>query len=212
MTKHSRNSNVVLFDGTALDMLVEVEDNSIQLIISSPPYNIGKAYEQEINIELYLGEQKKVLKELYRVLSPTGSICWEVGNYVNNGQIFPLDIFYYPMFKELGLSLRNRIVWHFGHGLHCSKRFSGRYETILWFTKSDKYTFNLDPVRIPSKYPNKKHFKGSKKGQLSGNPLGKNPSDVWEVLLQDWEKEIWDIPNVKNNHPEKNSTSLPVSD
>jgi adenine-specific DNA-methyltransferase len=73
----------------------------------------------------------------------------------------------------------------------------------LWFTKSDNYTFNLDAVRIPSKYPGKKHFKGPNKGKPSGNPLGKNPSDIWEFLVQEWDKQIWDIPNVKANHPEK---------
>jgi len=134
---------------------------------------------------------RKVISECVRVLSDTGSICWQVGNYVENGSIIPLDILLYPVFSGLGLSLRNRIVWHFGHGLHASKRFSGRYEVILWFTKSDQYMFNLDAVRVPQKYPRKKHFKGPKRGQLSGNPLGKNPSDVW------------DIPNVKANHVEK---------
>jgi adenine-specific DNA-methyltransferase len=82
-------------------------------------------------------------------------------------------------------------VWHFEHGLHCSKRFSGRYEVVLWFTKGNDYTFNLDPVRVPSKYPEKKYFKGPKRGEFSGNPLGKNPTDVWV------------IPNVKSNHVEK---------
>jgi adenine-specific DNA-methyltransferase len=101
------------------------------------------------------------------------------------------------------MKLRNRIVWHFGHGLHASKRFSGRYETILWFTKSNDYVFNLDPVRVPSKYPNKRHFKGDKAGQLSGSPKGKNPSDFWDDLGVEWERGIWEIPNVKSNHPEK---------
>jgi len=87
--------------------------------------------------------------------------------------------------------LRNRIIWHFGHGLHAKNRFSGRYETILWFTKTNEYIFNLDPVRVPQKYPGKKHFKGPNKGKLSCNPKGKNPSDIWE------------IPNVKSNHVEK---------
>jgi adenine-specific DNA-methyltransferase len=71
------------------------------------------------------------------------------------------------------------------------------------YTKGDKYTFNLDSVRVPSKYPGKLHYKGDKKGLPSGNPLGKNPSDLWTVLTKDWECEIWDIPNVKSNHPEK---------
>ena len=74
---------------------------------------------------------------------------------------------------------------------------------ILWFTKGDNYLFNLDPIRVPQKYPGKKHFKGPNKGQLSGNPLGANPSDVWEFLVKEWDTQVWDIPNVKSNHPEK---------
>ncbi len=84
-----------------------------------------------------------------------------------------------------------------------TNRLSGRYETILWFTKSNEYIFNLDDIRIPSKYPGKRHYKGPNKGKPSGNPLGKNPSDIWEIIKEDWENEIWDIPNVKSNHPEK---------
>ncbi|PIN73805.1 site-specific DNA-methyltransferase, partial [Candidatus Woesearchaeota archaeon CG10_big_fil_rev_8_21_14_0_10_47_5] len=125
------------------------------------------------------------------------------GNFVNDGELFPLDVYYYNMFKDEGLKLRNRIIWHFGHGLHAQRRFSGRYETILWFTKSDRYTFNLDNVRVPSKYPGKRNWKGKNKGLPSGNPLGKNPSDFWGKVAEDWEKEIWEIPNVKANHPEK---------
>jgi adenine-specific DNA-methyltransferase len=146
-----------------------------------------------------------LISELVRTLREDGSLCWQVGNYIENGEVIPLDVLFYPLFKSAGLKLRNRIIWRFGHGLHASKRFSGRYEVILWFTKSDTYSFNLDSVRVPSKYPGKRHFKGPRVGQLSGNPLGKNPSDIWEILLSDWEKEIWDIPNVKSNHPEKSN-------
>ena len=140
---------------------------------------------------------------LVRVLSPDGSLCWQVGNFVESGEVFPLDIFYYHLFKKHSFKLRNRIIWHFAHGLHASKGFSGRYETLLWFTKSDNYTFNLDDIRVPSKYPGKTYYKGDKKGQPSGNPLGKNPSDIWGILVQDWETALWNIPNVKANHPEK---------
>lgn len=189
--------------GDSCKELKKLEDGKIKLIVTSPPYNVGKEYETKKSIEKYLEEQKVIIKELVRVLSSSGSICWQVGNYIFKGEVFPLDIFYYEIFKSFGLKLRNRIIWHFGHGLHSSKRFSGRYETILWFTKEDEYTFNLDDVRVPAKYPGKKHFKGPKKGQYSGNPQGKNPSDIWEVVLNDWENEIWNIPNVKSNHVEK---------
>ena len=167
------------------------ENESMQLIVTSPPYNLGKEYERRTSLERYVEEQAACIAEAVRLLHPSGSICWQVGNHVDDGEIFPLDIILYELFKHHGLFLRNRIVWTFGHGLHCSKRLSGRHETILWFTKSDDYVFNLDAIRVPSKYPQKRYFKGPRKGQLSGNPLGKNPSDVW------------DIPNVKNNHVEK---------
>lgn len=186
-----------------METLKSLDSDKYKLIITSPPYNVGKEYEVKASIEKYLEGQSDVIDELVRVLHPNGSICWQVGNYVNDEEIFPLDIFYYNIFKEKGLFLRNRIIWQFGHGLHSSKKFSGRYETILWFTKSNDYTFNLDSVRIPSKYPGKKHYKGPNKGKYSGNPKGKNPSDIWDIVLNDWENEIWNIPNVKANHKEK---------
>ncbi|OGU38779.1 MAG: DNA methyltransferase [Ignavibacteria bacterium RIFOXYB2_FULL_35_12] len=189
--------------GDSLKELKKMEGEKFDLIITSPPYNVGKEYEVKSSIEKYLETQEEIIKQLVRVLSKKGSICWQIGNYVEKGEIFPLDIFYYGIFKKFKLKLRNRIIWHFGHGLHASKRLSGRYETILWFTKSDNYIFNLDDIRIPSKYPGKRYFKGPKKGQISGNPKGKNPSDIWEFVLQDWESLLWDIPNVKSNHPEK---------
>ena len=184
-------ADFVLFEGNCLDLLPQIPDGFVRLVVTSPPYNLGKPYESRLDMDEYLQQQRKVIEHCVRVLHKHGSICWQVGNYVNNGEIVPLDMVLYPIFASLGLHLRNRLVWHFGHGLHASKRFSGRYEVILWFTKSDEYTFNLDAVRVPQKYPKKKYFKGPKKGQLSGNPLGKNPSDVWE------------IPNVKANHVEK---------
>ena len=150
-----------------------------------------KDFKTKLKLNAYIEQQSQVIKECVRVLSQKGSLCWQVGNYVNNSSIIPLDIALNPVFTSFNLKMRNRIVWHFEHGLHCSKRFSGRYETIVWFTKSDNYIFNLDPVRVPQKYPGKKYFKGPKAGQYSCNPLGKNPGDLWI------------IPNVKNNHVEK---------
>ena len=166
-------------------------DGWMKLIVTSPPYNLGKEYEARTSLDNYLEMQERVIGECVRLLHPQGSICWQVGNYVNDGEIVPLDSVLYPLFRNQGLKLRNRIVWHFGHGLHSKRRLSGRYETINWWTKNDNYTWNLDPIRVPSKYPDKRYFKGPNIGKLSGNPKGKNPSDVWE------------FPNVKNNHPEK---------
>jgi len=196
-------AQLILHCGDTLEFLQTVPNDAAKLIITSPPYNLGKEYEDKTAIEVYLDFQDQVIDQLVRVLRPDGSICWQVGNFVENSEVFPLDTLYYSHFKKHGLKLRNRIIWRFNHGLHASKRFSGRYETILWFTKSDTYTFNLDSVRVPSKYPGKRHFKGPKRGLPSGNPLGKNPSDVWEFVAKEWDEELWDIPNVKANHPEK---------
>lgn len=182
---------IVVYPGDCLDLLKTIPDGTFQLIVTSPPYNIGKEYERKIDLQKYLTQQSQVIKECVRALSDQGSICWQVGNYVEDGEIIPLDAVLYPIFSNLGMKMRNRIIWHFEHGLHCSRRFSGRYETIIWFTKTRNYYFNLDPVRIPQKYPGKKYFKGPKAGQYSCNPLGKNPGDIWI------------IPNVKNNHVEK---------
>jgi adenine-specific DNA-methyltransferase len=187
----STKNLATLYRGDCLTYLQTIPEQSIQLIITSPPYNIGKPYEKRLNIQEYVAQQRQVIDECVRVLKPTGSICWEVGNYVDEGEIIPLDILLYDCFSRHGMKLRNRIVWHFGHGLHCARRFSGRYEVILWFTKTEDYLFNLDEIRVPQKYPGKKHFKGPNVGKYSSNPRGKNPSDVW------------DIPNVKNNHVEK---------
>ena len=197
------DADVVFLLGDSLKTLKKIPDNSIQLIITSPPYNLQKEYETKQSLDEYLESIKPILTELKRVLNNEGSICWQVGNFVSKGEVFPLDIFYYEIFKNLGFKLRNRIIWHFNHGLHGTKRLSGRYEVILWFTKSDIYTFNLDDIRIKQKYPGKRHSKGKKKGKPSGNILGKNPSDYWGKFQEDWDEKIWDIPNVKSKHPEK---------
>lgn len=181
-----------IFQGDAEDFLSSVPETPLfDLVVTSPPYNIGKSYEKKDTLEAYIAWQKRIIDLIAPRLKPEGSLCWQVGNFVDNGQIVPLDIEFAPIFKSHGLQMRNRIIWHFGHGLHTKRRFSGRYEVVLWYTKTDDYYFDLDAVRVPSKYPGKKHFKGPKKGQVSGHPLGKNPEDVWN------------IPNVKSNHVEK---------
>jgi adenine-specific DNA-methyltransferase len=185
------NARTVVFEGDCREMLRDVPAGAVQLVVTSPPYNLGKEYESRLHLNDYLLQQREVITECVRVLADGGSICWQVGNFVDDGAIIPLDSLLYPIFASLGLKMRNRIIWHFEHGLHCSRRLSGRYETIMWFTKGDDYVFDSDPIRVPQKYPGKKYFKGPKAGQYSCNPLGKNPGDVWT------------IPNVKSNHVEK---------
>lgn len=198
------NFDVLIANTDVLEFLSSVPKEAFQLVVSSPPYNIGKPYEKRQEFLEYLEWQTRVLQECIRTLKPGGSLCWEVGNYIEGSEIYPLDVFFYRIIKENSdLRLRNRIVWSFEHGLHASKRLSGRYETILWFSKGDDYVFNLDDIRVPQKYPGKTYYKGDKRGKPSSNPLGKNPGDVWRLLKEEWESLVWDIPNVKANHTEK---------
>ena len=181
-----------LFRKDALKYLSELPSNSVDLIISSPPYCMGKEYDTSASVDDFISNHEFIRKHLVRVLRNGGSLCWQVGNHVRNNVVVPLDAVAYSIFAHCeALKLRNRIVWTFGHGTHSSRRFSGRHETILWYTKGDQYAFNLDAVRVLQKYPGKRHHKGPHRGEPSCNQLGKNPGDVW------------DIPNVKANHVEK---------
>jgi len=174
-----------------LKFLKKLPNNSVDLIVSSPPYNLGKEYEKKVALKKYLNSQSEVLKECCRVLKNTGSIFWQVGAYSENGILIPLDIPFFNILENLNMKPRNRIIWARQHGLHARNKFSCRHETILWFTKSDKYKFFLDEIRVPQKYQNKKSYSGENKGKLSSNPDGKNPGDIWVFR------------NVKHNHEEQ---------
>lgn len=136
-TRFHEENDVTLFQGNCLTLLERIPDRSARLVVTSPPYNIGKAYERPQSLEQYLALQRLVIAECVRILRVGGSICWQVGNHVNgHGQVIPLDLLLHPLFSQhKNIRLRNRIVWHFEHGLNCSRRFSGRHETILWYTK-----------------------------------------------------------------------------
>jgi adenine-specific DNA-methyltransferase len=180
-----------IYLGDCMELLKRIPDEFVSLVVTSPPYNIGKEYEKRNPLRNYLAEQERTITECYRVLKQSGSMLWQVGSYVNNGVHIPLDVKVFPIFEKLGMIPRNRIVWIRTHGLHASNRFSCRHETLLWFTKSGEYVFNLDPIRVPQLYPEKKAYRGDKKGEFTCDPIGKNPGDVWAFR------------NVKHNHEEQ---------
>ena len=180
-----------IYHGDTLELLGRLPDACVDLVVSSPPYNLGKEYEARTALQVYLAEQRNVLEQCARIMKPTGSIFWQVGAFSDRGSLVPLDIRFFPILESLGLCPRNRIIWVRQHGLHATRKFSCRHETILWFTKSDSYIFNLNAIRVPQKYQNKKHYRGERKGELSCNPNGKNPRDIWVFR------------NVKHNHEEQ---------
>lgn len=188
----SKASYVSLFSGDSIDLLRAMPADSVDLTVTSPPYCMGREYEKSHSVDDFIEAHKIILPEIVRITRPGGSICWQVGHHISAQGAYPLDYAIFSLLQDNeAVTLRNRIVWTFSHGLHGAVRFSGRHETVLWYTKGPKYHFDLDAVRVPQKYPGKRHYKGPLKGEYSGNPKGKNPGDVWN------------IPNVKGNHVEK---------
>ncbi|HEV3386336.1 MAG TPA: DNA methyltransferase [Gemmata sp.] len=180
-----------IYLGDCRKLLSDLPNGCVDLVVSSPPYNLGKEYEAKRGLEIYLTEQKEILKQCARILAPTGSLFWQVGAFADEGMLIPLDIRFFPIIEACGMIPRNRIIWARQHGLHATRKFSCRHETILWFTKSDKWIFNMDAIRVPQKYQNKTFHKGDRHGELSCHPDGKNPGDIW--LFR----------NVKHNHEEQ---------
>ncbi len=158
-----------------------------------PPYCLGKSYDVSRDIKDFEEEHHSIIPSVIEATKPGGNICWQVGYHVKQGILTPLDYVVHSIFSKFpGVKLRNRIIWTFNSGgTHGSRRLSGRHEIVLWYSKGDEYYFDVDPIRVPQKYPGKRHHKGDKRGQFSGNPLGKNPGDVWN------------IPNVKAGSAEK---------
>lgn len=190
--RYAPGRDVVLYRGDCMRLLEKLPSDSVDLTLTSPPYCMGKEYDSCRDVDSFVSNHQKVLPRIINVTKPGGSICWQIGYHVKNNTVTPLDFLVHEIMRDHPeMVLRNRIIWSFGHGAHLNHRFSGRHEVILWYTKGDSHHFDLDSVRVPQKYPGKRHYKGPSKGEYSGNPLGKNPSDVW------------DIPHVKANHVEK---------
>lgn len=193
-------SRLKLQNGDCRLLLKSLVPESVDLTVTSPPYFIGKDYDESRSLKDFRALHAEILPLIVKKTKAGGSICWQVGYHVDQQSIMPLDFIVHEIMSKIkGVKLRNRIVWHFGHGLHAKRRFSARHEVILWYTKGEDYTFDLDAVRVPQKYPGKRFYKGPNKGELSGNPAGKNPEDVWDKDPED----VWDIPNIKAGHVEK---------
>ncbi len=196
-----------------LATLQKMPSNSIDLVLTSPPYFLDKEYEDDKTFQGYLAKQTEIIKECNRVLKPTGSIYWNVAQTVNDNEILPLGAMFYTIFKNVAkvgnFYMKNWIIWHFEGGINCKNRLSGRYENLLWFVKNkENYTFNLDEIRIPSKW----QLLGDKRC----NPLGKNPTDFWvfenetekELAFLDSENSIYEIHRISNNN-KKEKTNHP---
>lgn len=150
---------------------------SINLTVTSPPYNIGKEYERTLSVEAYVEWSIEWIHEVFRLTSENGALWLNVGYLEKPGAAKALPI-PYLLWNQVPFYLIQEVVWNYGAGVAGRKFFSPRNEKLLWYVKDkDNYTFNLDDVRDPNvKYPNQK-----KNGKLKCNPNGKNPTDVWQI-------------------------------
>ena len=167
-----------MWQGDALALLARVPDESVDLVLTSPPYNIGKEYESPLVIDEYVKWCSNWIAELVRLVSPNGAIWLNLGSTVapGRGTSVPLPYLLWPHLS--GLHLIQEVVWHQTNGVACRRRLSPRNEKLLWLVRNpSRYTFNLDDIRDPNvAYPNQRRA-----GRLRCNPLGKNPGDVWSI-------------------------------
>ena len=169
-------SNCLIYNLDCLEAMKILPDESINLTVTSPPYNIGKEYENLLPLDDYINWCEKWITEVYRLTLCDGAFWLNLGylSIKNRAKAIPIS---YLLWDKIPFYLIQEIVWNYGAGVAGSKFFSPRNEKFLWYVKnSETYTFNLDDIRDPNvKYPNQK-----KNGKIRVNPLGKNPTDVWE--------------------------------
>lgn len=166
---------VALYRGDCLDFLRRIPDGCVDLTVTSPPYNIGKEYEEPLDLPHYLDWCAAWVREVHRVTKPGGAFWLNLGylEVDGRGRAVPIP---YLLWDRVPFFLLQEVVWQYGAGVASRLAFSPRNEKFLWYVRDpERYTFNLDAVRDPDvKYPNQK-----KNGKLKCNPLGKNPGDVW---------------------------------
>jgi adenine-specific DNA-methyltransferase len=172
-----RGPGVLIYHGDCIELMAAMDPTSFDLTVTSPPYNIGKEYERRRPIDEYLEWSQRWIEQVYRLTNPTGAFWLNLGYLTvpGRGKAMPLP---YLLWDRIPFQLIQEIVWNYGAGVAARHSFSPRNEKLLWYVKdSATYTFNLDDVRDTDvKYPHQK-----KNGKLRCNPLGKNPSDVWQI-------------------------------
>lgn len=171
-------SGFILYNGSCTDFLDVLRGHKLafDLTITSPPYNIGKEYEKPMSVEEYIEWCSKWTRQIYEVSNGDSAFWLNVGYFEvpEKGLCVPIS---YLLWDKIPFYMVQEIVWTYGAGVTAKQRLSPRNEKWLFYVKNpDHYTFNLDDIRDPNvKYPNQK-----KNGKFRCNPLGKNPSDVWE--------------------------------
>ena len=172
-----RGEKFSIYNIDCLAAMRQLPADLFDLNVTSPPYNIGKEYEQKLSTLEYLDWCSQWIGEIYRTTKESGAFWLNLGYISIEGRAkaIPLP---YLLWDKIPFYLMQELVWNYGAGVATKKTLSPRNEKFLWYVKDpDFYTFNLDEIRDPDvKYPNQK-----KNGKLRCNTAGKNPSDVWQV-------------------------------
>ena len=171
-----RGEGYLIYQGDCIKLMESLPHDFGALTITSPPYNIGKEYEKSRPVAEYLDWCESWIRLIHRFTRWDGAFWLNLGYIPLDGRARAVPI-PYLLWERVPFYLVQEVVWNYGAGVATKHSFSPRNEKFLWYVKSpDDYVFNLDAVRDPNvKYPNQK-----KNGKKKCNPLGKNPSDVWQ--------------------------------
>lgn len=159
------DQDIEILLGDCFSVMRDLKADSVDLIVTDPPYNLSKDYgnnKDTWNPDEYGDFSRRWLGEAKRLLKPNGTL------YVFMGVRF-ISYIYQILEKELNMKFNSWISWCYTQGIGKIKGFSPRHDDILMFTKSDKYKFNLDAIRVPQKYY-----------RSVNNMRGANPGNVWE--------------------------------
>jgi adenine-specific DNA-methyltransferase len=171
-----------IIHGDALDVLAAEGVPPVDLVHTSPPYNIDRPYQEftdRLHLDDYLTFVSRIAALLFRRMRPGASLFWQTG-YTQaspgSDEINPIDVLTFPLFQRQGFYLKDRIVWRYFGGMAFKAKFKNQHETILWYVKGDpedsttRPVFNVDEVR-----------EASREYDPRNNLLGRNPGNVWEV-------------------------------
>lgn len=167
--------DILLYEGDCVELLSRLPAGLVDLTVTSPPYNIGKEYEADLEVSAYLEWCERWITEVYRATAPTGAFWLNLGYFELPGRARAIPISYL-LWDRVPFYLVQEVVWHYGAGVAARRAYSPRNEKFLWYARDpDDFYFDLDAVRDPNiKYPNQ-----FKNGRRKVNLAGKNPSDVW---------------------------------
>ncbi|MEM0029640.1 MAG: site-specific DNA-methyltransferase [Candidatus Nitrosocaldus sp.] len=153
----------------------EIPDSSVHLMVTSPPYNVGKEYDQDLDLKAYLNLLKDVFSETYRVLVPGGRVCVNIAN-VGRKPYIPYHKFIIDTMLEVGFMMRGEVIWNKGAGAGVSTAWGS------WCSPSNPTLRDVhEYILIFSK------------GKFSRNGKGKEPTITRDEFLE-YTKSVWEFP------------------